>query len=140
MRHYNKHENLLSDTCLLNLYLPPGWAWQYLDIYHNDVAHIYSAIGNDVYSYSDIFLPLPFLQWYFKYCNHEIVQNYYRFQKYNLIFHQTFCFAYSDFYPWGVSEDYCAMLKGDNKYFWNTWNTHNRTLPFISQSYFQLGR
>ena len=140
MRYYNKHEILLLDTCFLYLFLYPWWIWQYLVIYHNNVTHISSVVSHYVYSYSGIFFTWPCIQWYFKYVSLEIVHNYYRFKIYNLIFHQTFCFAYIDFYLWRVSKDHSSMLTGENAYSWKICNTDNRTLYFIGQSYFSVGK
>ena len=44
VKHYNKHEILLFDTCLLYLYLPPDWLGQHLVTYHNNITQIYSAV------------------------------------------------------------------------------------------------
>ena len=52
---------------------------------------------------------------YCKYDNHKVLQNSYRFKKYNLIFHQNFCFVHCDFYLWGVSDDYQDMLIGKDE-------------------------
>ena len=98
MRNYNKHEILLLDTCLLYLYFPPDWVGQYLGIYHNNITHISSSIYHDFYIYRYTLFPCPFLQQYCKYGTHEVVHNYYRFQKYDLIFNQTFYFTYCEFY------------------------------------------
>ena len=53
---------LLLDTCLLYLYLPLDWVGKYLDTYHNNVTHIYSAVSHDVYKYSLTLLTWPYRQ------------------------------------------------------------------------------
>ena len=46
--HYSKHERLLLDMCLLNLYFTPDWVEQYLGTYQNNVTHISSVVLYDV--------------------------------------------------------------------------------------------
>ena len=98
VRNYEKYEILLLDTCLLCLYLPPDWVGKYLGTYHNNITNIFSVVDHYVQRYMDTLLSCPCMQRYCKYDNHEVVQNYYRFQKYDWMLHQTFCFAHYDFY------------------------------------------
>ena len=48
VKHYDKHEIVLLKTCLLYIYFHPDWVGQYLDTYHNNVAHISSVVSLDV--------------------------------------------------------------------------------------------
>ena len=98
VKYYGKHEILLLDTWLLYIYYPPDWVGQYLVTYNKNVTYIYSALDHNVQSYRDTLLPWPCMQWNYKYDSHEVVLHSYRFQKYDWIFHQTFCFAHCDFY------------------------------------------
>ena len=81
MRHYSKHEILLLDTCLLYLYFPPDRVVNYLCTYHNIITHISIVVDHYIYRYRDTVLPCPYLLWYFKYENYEVVLNSYRFQQ-----------------------------------------------------------
>ena len=56
------------------------------------------------------FLPWPCLDRYCKYGNDDVVQNSYRFQRYDLIFHHNLCFAHFDFYLWVVSDNYHSRI------------------------------
>ena len=139
MIHYGKHEILFLDTCFLYLYFPTDWIGQYLGTYHNNGAHISIVVSHNFWTYMDTLLTWPCLQRYCKYYNHEVVQDYHRFQIYDLIFHQTFCFEHCDFYIWGVLDDDCAILTGNDAWFWQICNTCTRTLPFIGESYYLVG-
>ena len=49
-----------------------------------------------------------------EYDNHGVLQNSYRFQKYDCLFHQAFYFACCDFVLWVVSDDNTAMSETKN--------------------------
>ena len=98
VKHYVKHKIVLLEAFLLCLYLPPNWLVYYLRIYHNNITHISSVVADGVYSYCDTLLSYPCLQRYCKYDKHEVLLNHQRFQKYNWIFHQIFCFTHCGFY------------------------------------------
>ena len=100
MQNYDKHETLLLDMCFLYLYFPADWVGKYLGTYQNNLTHISSAAAYYVFKYKEKLFPWKCLQRYCKNKNHVVVLHYYRFQKYDLIFHQTFCFLNCDFYPW----------------------------------------
>ena len=91
-------------------------------------------VTHGVVRYKDILLPYPYLQQNFKYDIHEVLQNVYRFQIFNLIIRQTFCFLHCGFYIWGVWDDDHTMLTSKNVYFWQICNIHNHTQICIGQS------
>ena len=81
-----------------------------LGIYHNNATHISSAVAHDVQKYWVRLLPWPCVILCCEYDNHEFLQNYYRFQKYYLLFHQTLCFTHCDFGIWVVSDEYITTF------------------------------
>ena len=127
VRHYRKHEILLLDTFLLYIYFTPNCVWKYLGSYNNNVTHIYIVIVHDFYGHRYTLLPCPCLQSYCKYGTHDIIQNCYSFQRNDLIFRQTLCFARCEFYLWGVSDKNHTILTGNSSCFFQICNTHNRT-------------
>ena len=137
-----RHEVVLFYTCFLYLYLPSDWVWPCWRICYNNVAHLYSAVAHDLYMCRNTLLPWSCLRLCCEYDNHEVLQNYYMFQKYDLLFWHTFCFAHCNFGIWVVPDDYDAkhsMLTRKNKEFLQICNTHRYMLPCTVKIYYSVG-
>ena len=75
-----RHENIFMYICLLYLYFPVDWIWQYLEMYHNNVSQISIKADHCVQKDREKLFPWPCLMLCCVYENREVLHSSYMFQ------------------------------------------------------------